>query len=324
LVIVVNDLAPRAHVADWQEIFQRALGAEVEVTEVHVNSFEGARAAARGAAAWHYDVVVAVGGDGTINACINGIGSAPTRLAVIPAGTANDLARVLSSSKDPRAAASAAGDWCHRDIDSISVNDTHFYSVGGVGWGAETAALANRWRASSLLARKLLARLGSAIYTVATVMVILFSRRLGAHFSIRYWKPGADSESLRELQAYGILVANFSRVGKSFQLAPQSDPGDGVFELILIPRTGRLGLLRTVLAATRGTLMQVPGVEVISAERALIESDQPMKFFGDGETLADNQQRLALEMSATPVRLMAPAPVAEAVRVPSSAVLAEA
>src|SRR5262245_47836218 len=94
-VIVVNELAPGARSATWTELFHETLGAHVELTEVRVRGFEGAFAAARGAAAWGAELVIAVGGDGTANACVNGIGDTATRLAVVPAGTANDLAHLV-------------------------------------------------------------------------------------------------------------------------------------------------------------------------------------------------------------------------------------
>src|SRR6185503_13121527 len=70
-VIVVNELAPGARAAQWKSLFRETLGAQVELTEVRVRHFEGAFNAARGAAAWGAELVIAVGGDGTVNACVN-------------------------------------------------------------------------------------------------------------------------------------------------------------------------------------------------------------------------------------------------------------
>lgn len=301
---MVNELAPHARDARWREVFADSFGAGVEVTEVRVRHFEGAAAAARGAAAWGAELVIAVGGDGTVNACVNGIGDADTRIAVIPAGTANDLARLIGFGG---AAADTAGvtEWERREIDAITVNGTRYYSAGGAGFAADVAHNANRWRASSTVARLLLARMGSVIYTVACVLTILFGRRLGARMNIRYTDARTGRETRIDTRAYGILVTNCSRVGTSFHLAPVSDMSDGAFELIIFPRTTRLRLLRTVLLAQRGRMFEIPEMCWIQVTSASIETDAPLRFFGDGEIL-DQGRRFELAVAPSPVRLLAP------------------
>lgn len=302
-VIVVNELAPHARAARWREVFADSFGAGVEIIEVRVRHFEGATAAARGAAAWGAELVIAVGGDGTVNACVNGIGAADTRIAVVPAGTANDLAHLIGNAGG---LGSFGTDWERRDIDAITVNGTRYYSAGGAGFAADVAHAANRWRASSTVARLILARMGSVLYTLVCVLTILFGRRLGARLQIRYTDARTGRDTRIDANAYGILVANCARVGKSFQLAPVSDMSDGAFELIIFPRTSRLRLLRTVLLAQRGRMFEVPEMCWIQVTRAEIVADSPLRFFGDGEIL-DHGQRFDLALASTPVRLLAPA-----------------
>ncbi len=307
---MVNDLAPGARTARWRPLFQQVLGRGVELTEVHVTHFEGAAAAARGAAAWKTDLVIAVGGDGTVNACVNGIGDAPTRLAVVPAGTANDLARLACQAVNP--AHSAGESWRRRDIDAISIDGgPRFYSAGGMGWVADVAHTANRWRAGGALRRKLFARIGSAIYTLACVAVIAFARRLGGRFHVQYVDAADGREKSLDFDGYGMLVANCNRVGKSFHLAPISQIDDGVFELIFFPRTSRLRLLRAVLMAQKDRLFELPEVFWLQVRSAQVVIDRPQRFFGDGEILAE-RDRFDLSLAETPVRLLAPRPEQEA------------
>jgi diacylglycerol kinase family enzyme len=308
-VIIVNVLAPGARNAKWKKLFSRVLGPAVTLTEVHVRHFAGATAAARGAAAWNTDLVIVVGGDGTVNAVVNGIGDAPTRIAVVPAGTANDLARITCQALNP--AKSRVACWQRRDIDAISVNQTtRFYSAGGMGWAADVAHTANRWRAGSLIRRWLLARIGPVIYTLASIAVILFSRKLGGRFHVAYRDAADGAKKTLDFDGYGMLVANCDQVGKSFHLAPVSEIDDGVFELIVFPRTSRLRLLKAALMAQKSRLFELPEVFWLQVTEAEVEIDRAQRFFGDGEIL-DTTTRFALGLACSPVRLMTPTRPAE-------------
>jgi diacylglycerol kinase family enzyme len=139
------------------------------------------------------------------------------------------------------------------------------------------------------------------------VLVILLWRRLGAAYSLRYRDAISDRDHTLQMECYGVVVANIRRLGKSFELAPDSTPADGIFEIILIPRTNRWRLLRTVVAAANGKLFEaISEVVLLRVRSAAIESDRPMVFFGDGEILTRGQWRLDLSVSATPLRVIGP------------------
>ena len=300
--IVLHELAPLARSVPWYDIISAKLGARTEVTEVRVRSFEDATTAARSAAASGVDLVIAIGGDGTANACMNGIGDARTRLAVVPAGTANDLARTVGQSADPERLVL----WEPRELDAIAMNGLRFYSVGGLGWVARVAETANRWRSGGGLRRWLLARIGSLLYGAACVFVILFGRRLGAPYRVRYQTAADDQVYDVELRAFGLLMANFGSVGGTFKLSRDSSPTDGVFELIVFPESDRRFLLRCALAAVRGRLLEVEGVECARVTRVQVETPRPTEFFAEGETLAVGR-RFELELADNPLRMLAPA-----------------
>ena len=304
-VIVVNELAPGARAARWKSLFRETLGAQVELIEVRVRHFEGAFAAARGAAAWGAELVIAVGGDGTVNACVNGLGDSATRLAVVPAGTANDLAQLVGQHGIPTEDAVTMASWERKDIDAIDVNGTRYYSAGGLGWVADVAQTANKWRSGGFLRRWLLSGLGSLIYTIACVAVIFGKARLGARTKIRYTDATDGQDKVLDLDAVGVLVASSKKVGKSFHLAPVSEMDDGRFELILFPRVGRARLLKTVLWAQRGKLFDVPEIRYIQVSRAEIECDRRVRFFGDGEIL-EHGTKFTLSIAPEPVKIMAP------------------
>lgn len=310
-VIVVHELAPRS-AGRWTNRLRGALGPETEITEVRVRHFEGAEAAARGAAAWGADLVVAVGGDGTVNACINGIKDSRTRIAVIPAGTANDVARLGGSDVRRHLDTDTLADWRTRDIDAISSNGHRFYAAGGLGWVAEVAAAANRWRAGSWFKRWFLARIGSLIYTLACITVIFGSRRLGARYRIRYVDGVSGREKEIDTEAWGVVVANTPRIGKAFHLAPVSEVDDGVFEMVVFEKRTRWRLLKASLMAQRGRMFELPEVYWVQARSAEIVTSRQQRFFGDGETLEHNT-RFDVDLEDAAVHMLAPVTATEEV-----------
>jgi diacylglycerol kinase (ATP) len=304
-VLVVNELAPGASAADWKTLYRETLGEHVELTEVRVRHFEGAYAAARGAVAWGAELVIAVGGDGTANAIVNGLGDSSTRLAVVPAGTANDLAHLVGQHGIPDEDAMAMASWERKDIDAIDVNGTRYYSAGGLGFVADVAHTANRWRAGSRLRRWALSFLGPLIYTIACVAVIFGKHRLGARTRIRYTDAADGAERELDLDACGVVVASSKKVGRSFHLAPVSELDDGRFELIVFPRMQRGRLLKAVIWAQRGRLFELPEMRWIQVTRAEIACERRVRFFGDGEIL-EHGRHFALGVAAEPVKIMAP------------------
>ncbi len=301
--VVVNPRAPGAGKDDWLAKVAAALPG-VELTQALVGCPDGARAAARRAAEAGVDLVVAVGGDGTVNACINGAGEHGTRVAVLSAGTANDMARLLGQAGRGAAAdLYALPTWQARDVDAITLGDTRFHTVGGLGFPADVAALANQWRSVTWRRRGLRA-MGSGIYTAACLQVLTTRFRLGAGMRI-HAAGGPGGDVLLDLAVDGLLVCNTDRVGEAFRLDTGSIIDDGLFELVVFPRMPRARLLRAVHLARAGRLSEMPEIVRLSCRRAEIHTDAPLDFFGDGETLTRGTS-FRLRIAPTPARMIAP------------------
>src|SRR6266487_4363677 len=95
---------------------------------------------ARAAAAAGYDIVVAAGGDGTVNEVINGLVGTNTALAALPIGTVNVWVRELGLPLQPRAAAEALLQAQIRTIDLGRAGDRYFLLMCGVGFDAAVTA----------------------------------------------------------------------------------------------------------------------------------------------------------------------------------------
>ena len=116
----------------------------VEVVELSGGSAAESRRLARDAVAMGVDAVVAVGGDGLISEVLGAVALTSTPLAIVPAGTGNDLARELGVPRDnPRAAADVAVDGVLRPIDLGRVGESWFATVMSSGFDSKVTQRAN-------------------------------------------------------------------------------------------------------------------------------------------------------------------------------------
>jgi hypothetical protein len=91
------------------------------------------------------EVVLAVGGDGTVNEVAAGLLGSHSALGIIPAGSGNGLARTLGIALDPRAALLELADGVHRRMDVGRINGEVFFNVAGIGFDAFMAAAFHDW-----------------------------------------------------------------------------------------------------------------------------------------------------------------------------------
>jgi diacylglycerol kinase family enzyme len=139
VLLLVNSTAssvtPRGRV-----VIQKALSADHEVTLAETSRRGHATRLARGAAADGVDLVVALGGDGTLNEAANGLAGTDTALAPLPGGSTNVFARTLGLPNDPIEATGALLAALERDsIASVglgSVNGRYFLFHVGMGFDA--------------------------------------------------------------------------------------------------------------------------------------------------------------------------------------------
>ena len=125
-------------------VIQKALSADHEVTAAETSRRGHAARLAQGAAATGTDVVVVLGGDGTLNEAANGLAGSTTALAPLPGGSTNVFARTLGLSDDPVEATGSLLDALHRNsircVGLGSVNKRYFLFHCGMGFDAAVVA----------------------------------------------------------------------------------------------------------------------------------------------------------------------------------------
>jgi len=239
---------------------------------------------ARAALDQDHDVIVAAGGDGTINEIINAVAGTSAVLGLIPLGTANVLAAEIGLPNDPRGIAEVIAHGRPRPIYLGTVGTRRFTMMASFGFDAQAVD-----RVSLPLKR----RLGKLAYIASATGTWLRHRHVRFTLEID-GKP--DS-------AASVVIANGHYYGGRFKCAPDARLDDPRLHVCLLERHGRWNLLRYGLALGTGQLARLSDVRVIPAQvvRVTAPAGEPIQADGDivGETPAEfrvSTERLNLLM----------------------------
>jgi diacylglycerol kinase (ATP) len=272
IAIIVNPIAGGIHggavarrLALASSILQSLPEAgEVLVTERKGHGGELARAAVQRGAR----LVVAWGGDGTVNEVASALLFEQTPVGIVPAGSGNGLARALGISSRPELAIAGAVRGAPRSIDAGELGGRRFFSVAGIGFDAHVAACFDRDAAG---------RRGFVTYARITARELLRYRT--STYRIAY------SGRQRTEPAHALLItfANSSQWGNGARIAPRARVDDGRLDLVVFEETSRFHTIRGLPRVFTGSVERLRGVSMQQIESATVESDAPMMFHVDGE-----------------------------------------
>ena len=239
--------------------------AEVFVTERHGHARELTKAAvARGAR-----LVMAWGGDGTINEVASALVFGNVPLGVIPAGSGNGLARQLGISRKPAEAIRHAIDAAPRQIDVGEMNGRYFVNLAGIGFDAHVA-----WKFHEE---------GSGRRGLVTYALIA-ARALMDYQPATYTIRTSDADgTARTVRAVLVTVANSPEFGNGAVIAPGARVDDGLLDLVVFEEKSRVRTLTHLPRLFNGTVDCAEGCSIRRVTSATIESGQPMVFHVDGE-----------------------------------------
>lgn len=238
------------------------------------------------------DVVVAAGGDGTVNEVVNGLmareGSSRPALAIIPIGTTNVLARDLRLPRQADALARLLAQGPTRDIHVGRANGRCFTLMCGVGMDAHVV---NR---TSLRLKKWIGKLAYVLQGL---------RELAAGVPRRY---RVEIDGAEVVEASSVIVAKSRFYGGEFQLAPKADIGRPEFQVCLFLRGGRWSTLLYLIGMGTGHLDRMPGYRTVPARTIRItgHDGDPVQVDGD----CRGQLPLEITLGTHPLSIVAPVP----------------
>jgi diacylglycerol kinase (ATP) len=280
IAVIINPVSGRARrgAAPARALLAAAVVERLgEAAEIFITERAGhARDLAKAAAAGGARLLVAWGGDGTINEVASALAFGEVPLGIIASGSGNGLARELGIDPNPERALENAIKAKPSAIDLGELGGRLFVNVAGTGIDAYVAA---RFNAISNVGRGFTGYLRAGTRALISYVPALYTIT-------------ADDERLT-VRAVIVVVANSVQYGNGARIAPGARVDDGELDLVIVEERSRLATFWKTPHLFRGTLAGVSGCSIRRIRQARIESAEPMTFHVDGEPVENGAQLTA-------------------------------
>ena len=250
----------------------RGVEAEIIVTERGGH----ARDLARTMVSRGVSLIIAWGGDGTVNEVGSALAFTTARMAVIPSGSGNGLARELGIPLEPEAAFACAVDGQTRVIDCGELDGRLFFNVAGLGLDARVA---HEFAAHGLVRRGFLRYIEVAARELFT-------------YEPNDYSIVADGQ-LQRSRALIVALANARQYGNGALIAPNARIDDGKLDVVVVEARPLWQTLLQVPKLFNGTIGTAPGVSMRAAASLEITSSSPVVYHIDGEPFLGGVSLLA-------------------------------
>lgn len=253
-------------------------------------SREEAIALARRFAADGEELVIAAGGDGTLNAVVEGLSGSRTALGVFPTGTMNVFAREMGIPYDRLENAMEVIDDGHREkVDLFAMNGAPFVQMAGVGFDAQVIE-ETTWESKK--------RLGPLAYLLAATKVLRETPPI--------LKVACDDG--RELEGVALLVGNGTLYGGQFPLFKKADNSDKLLDVIVFKEAGYQFVKDSFAGLFKGGIdPDSPGdsVEYVQAAGLTVTCGEEVPVEVDGE-LWGRASEIEFRPTSKTLRVLAP------------------
>lgn len=244
-----------------------------------------------------FEIVVAVGGDGTTNEVVNGLmaarkGKVAGTLGLIPTGSASDFMGNVGIPK-------SLDEACHLlaksqtrivDLGVITIpggKRRYFDNQLGIGFDAVVTVEAQKFRWLR----------GMALY-FPVVLKTIFLTNKATNVTLEY-----DGKKI-EFPTLQISVANGSREGGGFYLAPDAQLDDGYFDICVVRKIGKLQMLRLIPSFMNGTHVKHEATTMLRAKKVTITSEDDLIAHYDGEILCTKGHKIEAEILSKKLKVL--------------------
>jgi diacylglycerol kinase (ATP) len=277
-----------------RDVLAHALASETRLELVETKARGHAVELAAAAHDDGFDLVVALGGDGTVNEVVNGLMAAagsdgvPVPLGIIPIGSGNDFAALAGVPRNPREAVRRLLAAEPRAIDVGRVGDRWFTNGVGVGLDARVAIEAAKVRRLR----------GIAIYVWALARIL--RRFRPAHMRV-------ELDGVLEVDRPMTLVTagNGGRHGGGFWICPDAEVDDGLLDVCMCDALSRPGVLSFLPRVMYGGHVNASCIHMRRVRHVRITSDEPLPVHTDGEIFSEGTHEVIIEIHPGRLRVLA-------------------
>ncbi|MDP1747652.1 MAG: YegS/Rv2252/BmrU family lipid kinase [Bacteroidota bacterium] len=232
---------------------------------VYTKAAKHATELAKQAVATDFNIVVAVGGDGSVNEVARGLIGSTTAMAIMPAGSGNGFARHMKIPLDLKKAMNIINNAKEASIDTIQLNNETFINVAGVGFDAHIG-----WE---------FAKFGKRGFSSYLKVII----REFPKFKVQDYELIINGIPLHK-KAFLISFANGSQWGNNAHIAPLADVADGLMDIAILKNFSFWNVISIGYKLFRKTIYLSPHLETIKAKEVLVKQTNSIAHI-DGEPI---------------------------------------
>lgn len=276
--IILNPLANQGKACAAKELFQSLAARSIQAEWFETHYSRHAIELAASAASEGYNLVIAIGGDGTIHEVVNGLMQTPPEsrphLGIVPMGSGNDFSYSFGLPAQPEEALIRALTGTPRPVDIGFYADNagrqeYWVNVVGIGFDA----------AVNLRSRRLKGIPGFAVYFVAALQTIFTDFK---PFHVRSKQNGHSSEE----EVIWVIFSNGKREGSVFHVAPQAELSDGMLNQLTVNAISAPTILYSLPFFMKGSQHRLPWVSSSLVEKITLHTSRPVTIHSDGEIFA--------------------------------------
>lgn len=213
-----------------------------------------------------FDLIVAVGGDGTINEIARKLSLYDTPLGIVPMGSGNGLARYLNISLKPERAIKELNYQKTKKLDTATLNGHFFVSIAGVGF-------------DSLIASEFDKAKGRGFLTYARLTI--------KHYFLykeRKYKLTLDGKEY-ERKAFMVSFANSNQFGYNTRISPKADISDSLLDVCIVRKPNLFQIPRLLFQLWIGNADKSGQIEIIKAHKIQVQQKDNLYANIDGESV---------------------------------------
>ena len=265
ILFIVNPISGIGKQDRVQQLIEDRLDKNIFKAEITFTNSQGhATELSRKAAVDGFEIVAAVGGDGTVNETAAGLVGTATALAILPAGSGNGLARHLKIPMNLKHALDIIGREKIMKIDTASINEQLFVNVAGVGFDA---SVAKKFAASGKRGFSTYLRITTSSYT---------------SYQPKQYTLVIDGKIIKR-RALQVSFANSSQFGNNTSIDPSASVNDGFIDVCIV---GKVPFWKTIFLVPLLFIRkfdQTKYIEIIRAKEVILKRKKGKNIHLDGD-----------------------------------------
>lgn len=287
VTFIVNSLAVARSYKEFKSLVERYLDRSLYDYEIEFTGNKGdANRIARRSIESRSPVLVAVGGDGTVNEISPALIGTDTKLGIIPYGSGNGLARHLGIPLITKRAFEILNEGSVRSIDTATINDRPFINIAGAGFDARVANLYEK----------------SGERGFKSYFCIVISEYL--NYRPREFRLTFNDQVI-ERKAIFVTFANSSQFGYNTVIAPGASVTDGMLNLVIVKKFPSIEIPRAIHLLYTNKIDHWEYIETYRSKEILLERNKGRKVNIDGEAVSMDRS-LSVKVNPASLQVIVP------------------